>query len=116
MIETIRLHPSEYDLLKNFEDGFCPDPDRSVAIVARNDERIIGRTFLIPLVHVEGTFVAKPWRNGPVLKQLMAALEVEARAEGLKTLMSYSPNALVDDYLARLGYTKSKLTLWGKEL
>ena len=53
MIEVMRLHPSEWDLLKDGGEGFLPNPDHSIAVVARNDSKIIGRTFLVPLVHLE---------------------------------------------------------------
>ena len=116
MIEVTRLNPSEWDLLKEGGEGFVPDPDHSIAVVARNDTTIIGRSFLIPLVHVEGTFVEAPWRNGAVLKQLMDGLEVEARAEGLKKLFAYSKTNLVDSYLERLKYKREAMKLYGKEL
>lgn len=116
MIEIRRLHPSEYDLLKTFGDGYCPDPEHSVAVVAENAGRIIGRIFLVSPVHCEGIFVEHPWRNSPVFKRLVDAIELEARAEGIKSLHAYAINEQMADYIARLGYTKMPLTVFGKEI
>lgn len=116
LIEVRRLHPSEWDRLQVGGDGFIPDAGKSVAIVAENSSGIIGRTFLVGIVHIEGTHIEKAWRGGPVLSQLMAAIEVEAKAEGLTKLLSYSPNNKVAEYLTRLGYKQEPVTLWSKEL
>lgn len=117
MIVVERLNPSEWDLLKiGGEFGFIPDPDRSIAVVARNDSKVIGRTFLVSLAHLEGTEIERQWRNGPVLKQLMDGVEIEARAEGLKKIFSYAPTLVVEGYLNRLGYKREPLTVWAKDL
>lgn len=116
MIVVERLNPSEWDLLKIGGEGFFPDPEHSVAVVARNNSQIIGRSFLVPLVHVEGTHIETPWRNGSVLKQLLDGIEVEARAEGLKKLFAYSKTLMVDSYLERLKYKHEAMKIFGKEL
>jgi N-acetylglutamate synthase-like GNAT family acetyltransferase len=116
LIEIQRLHPSEFDLLKEFEDGFTPDPSRSVVVVARNDSRIIGRSCIVAPAHVEGTCIAKAWRGGTILKQLMEAIEVEAKAEGISQLLAYAGDERVANYLQRLSYKKMPLTIWEKRL
>lgn len=116
MIVVERLNPSEWDLLKVGGEGFVPDPEHSIAVVARNDGGIIARSFLIPLVHIEGTFIEPPWRSGSVLKQLMDGIEVEARAEGLSKLFAYSKTVMVDSYLERLKYKHEAIKIYGKEI
>ena len=114
MIKLMRLHSSEFDLLKDFEDGFCPDPDRSIAVVARNASRIIGRIFLLAPAHVEGVFVEQAWRGGPVMKQLVDAIELEARAEGITKLFAYAKDEEMAGYIERLGYMKLPMTVFSK--
>jgi len=116
MIVVERLNPSEWDLLKVGGEGFCPNPDHSIAVVARNNSQIVGRAFLVPLVHLEGSHIESSWRKGPVLKQLMSGIEIEARAEGLKKIFSYAATEIVEGYLIRLGYKKENLTVWSKDL
>jgi hypothetical protein len=116
MIEIRRLHPSEFDLLKTFSDGFMPPPDSSVAVVVENAGRIIGRIFLVSPVHVEAPFVERPWRNGPVFKRLVDAIEIEARAEGVKSLLAFAADEQMAGYIERLGYTKMPLTVYGKDI
>lgn len=116
MIEIQRLHPSEFDLLETFGDGFKPDPDRSVVVVVRNEVGIIGRSCIVAPAHIEGTFIEKAWRKGSILKQLMQAVELEAKAEGILQLLAYSGDEKVASYLERLGYKKMDLTVWEKRL
>jgi N-acetylglutamate synthase-like GNAT family acetyltransferase len=116
MIEIRRLHPSEFDLLKGYADGFCPDAEKSVALVAENDTHIIGRIFLIAPVHCEGPHVDNAWRGGPLFKRLVDAAELEARSEGVNKLMAYAVDPTMEMYLKRLGYSKMDLTVWSKEL
>jgi Acetyltransferase (GNAT) family len=116
MIKIERLHPSEFDLLKEVHDKFMPSPDKSVAVVARSGEAIIGRIFLMAPTHVEGPWIAPSWRGGPLFKRLVDAIEIEARSEGIKSLMAYAVDATMELYLERLGYTKLPMTVWAKEL
>ena len=66
-ISVRRLKPVEYEKLLSVDDGYTPDPNRSVVVVAENGHHIIGRIALVAPAHVEALFVAPPWRNGHVL-------------------------------------------------
>lgn len=116
MIEVKRLHPSEFDLLKEVDDGFCPDSDKSVAVVAHNENKIIGRIFLVAPVHIEAPFVENAWRGGTVFKRLVDAIELEAKAEGLEKVLAYAANPQMELYISRLGYKKLPMTVWEKGL
>lgn len=116
MIEIRKLAPNEFDCLKEYADGFCPDAGKSVALVAENDSHIIGRIFLLSPVHCEGPHVDPAWRGGPLFKRLVDAAELEARSEGVNKLMAYAVDATMEMYLKRLGYSKMDLTVWSKEL
>jgi|ERR1700684_324769 len=111
-----RLKPVEYEKLLNVDDGFAPDPNHSVAIVAENGHHIIGRIFLVAPAHVEGLFVEPTWRNGLVMKQLVDAVEIEARAEGISRVLVYAKDSEMADYIERLGYTKLPVTVYKKDL
>jgi N-acetylglutamate synthase-like GNAT family acetyltransferase len=116
MVEIVRLEPSEFPLLENVAEGFVPDPNRSIAIVARNELKIIGRIFLVAPAHVECVFVEKAWRNGPVFKQLVDAIELEAKSEGIKKVHAYAVNGEMEDYILRCGYHKLPWSVLEKEL
>lgn len=116
MIEIRRLHPSEFDLLKGYADGFCPDAEKSVALVAENDTHIIGRIFLMAPVHIEGPHVDRAWRGGTVFKRLVDAIEIEARAEGISKVFCFAKDDQMADYIERLGYKPSQLTVYEKVL
>ena len=116
MIEIRRLHPSEFDVLKGFADGYCPDAEHSIAVVASNGKHMIGRIFLVAPTHVEGIYIERPWRNGPVMRRLVEAIELEAKAEGISKVMAYAKDATMADYIERLGYRQEHFTVWSKEL
>ena len=116
MIEVRRLHPSEFDLLKSIGDGHTPDAEKSVAVVAESGSSIVGRIFLMAPAHVEGPFLAPAWRNGMLFKRLVDAIEIEARSEGIKKLMAYGASAEMESYISRLGYKKTGMTVWAKDL
>lgn len=116
LISVKRLHASEFDLLKTIDDGFVPDPERSIAVVAENDQKIIGRIFLVSPMHVEGIYIEKPWRNGPLMKSLVQAIELEAKCEKISQVLVFAKDEEMADYIARLGYRKTPYSVWTKEL
>jgi N-acetylglutamate synthase-like GNAT family acetyltransferase len=115
-IEIARLHPNEFDLLESVDDGYKPSPEHSVAVVARNEHHIVGRVFLVSPCHVEGIFLERPWRNGTVMKRLVHAIELEARAEGITKIFCFAKDDQMADYIERLGYKPSLLTVYEKVL
>jgi hypothetical protein len=117
LVNIDRLAPKDFHLLKNIGDGFMPDPQRSVAIVALHEPAgIVGRLFIVSPAHVEGAFVEKPWRNTPVFPMLMKRAEIEAYKEGLKQLLAFAKDEQIADYVERLNYKKLPLTVWSKQL
>lgn len=117
MIQIERLPKEEFEALKTVADGFCPDADKSVAVVARNDGRIIGRCFLLAPAHVEGIYIERAWRGGSLFKDMMAAMEIEARAEGITKLFAYAVEPSIGEYIdRRCGYLQLPWKVFSKEL
>ena len=116
MIEIERLSVNEFDLLKDVGDGYVPDPARSIVVVARNLSGIIGRIFIMAPAHVEGVFIEEAWRKGPLMKQLVEAVELEAKSEGITQVLAYAKDAQMENYIKRLGYSKTPFTVWEKRL
>lgn len=110
------LSAEEFPLLGKVSDGYMPDPKQSVAIVAEKDGQIIGRVFLMQPVHVEGTWVREDLRSGTIGKRLMDQAELSAFTRGITTVFAYAVDDTLAGYLERLGYQKSFLTVWTKEL
>lgn len=116
MIETRRLLPEEFKLLNQFPDRAVFNPEHSVVVVIGEGEKLVGRTSILGVPHVEGTYIDPAHRNGSTLKRLMTAIEQEARKEGIKQLLSYAPDFEVEMYLYRIGYKKMPISVWEKEL
>ena len=116
MIEIRRLEEIAYHRLHQVDDGFCPPEEKSIVVVAENDHGIIGRGCIVAPAHVEGVWVHPAWRNGYLLHRIVAALELEARAEGINTMLLYAIDSEKEDYAKRLGYTHVPLSVWRKDL
>lgn len=116
LLSIRRLDPSEFELLKQFPDGFAPNPNHSLVVVLSADEKMVGRSSIVGVPHIEGTYLEPAYRKGALLKKLIAAIEVEAQKEGISQLLSFAPNVEVESYLARLGYSKMAITVWEKRL
>lgn len=115
MIDIERLPNNEFAALKGIDDGFSPNPEISIAIVARADSEIVGRVFLVSPVHIEGPWIREDFRCGTLAKRLFNRVEAEARACGVKRLLAYGATH-TEDYLSRLGFKRLLLTVWSKEL
>jgi N-acetylglutamate synthase-like GNAT family acetyltransferase len=117
MIEIKRLEKKEWGILNSVDDGFSPHPENSIAIVAFNEHGdIIGRIFLVAPAHLEGIFVDHPWRNRMVMGQLVERAEKEAMDAGITKVFAYAVNEQMEDYITRLGYKKSDLVVYFKDL
>jgi N-acetylglutamate synthase-like GNAT family acetyltransferase len=117
MIDIRRLHASEFDLLKEVDDGFTPDPDKSIAMVAQNGSRIIARIFLVAPSHAEGIWIDSDYRGSKLGEQIVAALEIEARAEGITKMFAYAVKPEMEHYISRrCGYTRLPWVVLQKEL
>jgi hypothetical protein len=110
-----RLAAKDFSVLAKVEEGFMPACDKSIVIVAKNANEIVGRLLLVSPAHVEGAWVREDFRNGFVLARMMEKLEEEAKREGLSKLMAYG-NPINEDYLERLYFTRIPLTVWEKYL
>jgi N-acetylglutamate synthase-like GNAT family acetyltransferase len=117
MIDIRRLHPSEFDILGGIDDGFTPDPEKSIAMVAQNGSRVVGRIFLVAPSHCEGIFIDSDYRGGELFRRMMEALELEARSEGIKKMFAYSVRPEIEHYITRkCGYSRLPWTVLSKEL
>lgn len=116
MTELRTLPKEEFGRLAELYDGFVPNPQYSIAIVAEEGERIVARIFLLAPVHIEGPWIAEEARCGTLAQRLVNRAEREARACGLNRLFAYAINPEIEDYLARLGFSQQPMTVWAKHI
>ena len=113
-----RLSSTEYyEVLPKLHDGFCPDPKMSIAIVAENNDQVIGRIFLVTPVHLEGPWVRhSPKTLGHWLSiALIKEAEKEAKGLGISKLFAYGTDK-TEAALQKLGFSRSQMTVWEKEI
>jgi N-acetylglutamate synthase-like GNAT family acetyltransferase len=115
MIEVRKLEALEYRDLAAIEEGFCPNPEKSIVIVAKHEQRIIGRLMLVAPTHIEGAWVHEDFRGETVLKRMVECLEREAKKAGIGKLFAYGTEE-TNDYLRRLGFAPVPWTVWEKTL
>lgn len=115
---TVRvLDPEEYDLLRQVPDGFMPDPENSVAVVALDDSgRLAGRMTVVVIPHLEGTWVREDFRGGTVAFRMEKAVIERMRELGPKKLLAFVVDETHEGYMERLGYRKLQMTVWEKEI
>ena len=116
MITVERLPDNEYDTLMSIEEGYVPDPQASIVVVAKFQGDIIGRMMLIGVKHIEAAWINERFRSGTLLERLTAEMEKHARNSGIKTVFVYSQTNEMDGYIERLGYERSPLRVFRKEL
>lgn len=116
MITIERLPEEEFDSLLSVEEGYVPDPKKSIAVVAKRNGEIVGRLMLISVAHVEAAWIHESLRNGTILERMVSEIEKQAEQAGLTTVFAYSETKDMDDYIQRLGYEKSPLRVFRKEL
>ena len=117
MPDIRRLAANEWSLLDKVEEPFSPDPEKSVAVVAQNAMgEIVGRCFLVSPVHVEGIWLDPAWRNRTLFYRLICRIEEEAKAEGIRKLLAFAATPEMAEYIERLGYEYTPVSVWSKEL
>lgn len=102
--------------MNGVEEGFVPDPDNSIAVVAEDQGKIVGRMFLVAMPHIEGTWIHPDKRNGTIAYRLEKAMSEEAKRRGIPMLLAYVPTPEVAGYMQRLGYKREPYIVLSKEV
>ena len=116
---TVRtLDPGEFPKLADIEEGFVPNPARTIAIVAEDNGEIVGRMLLMDMVHLEGSWVRPDHRNGSVGYRMFQRVLAEAKRIGITGLMAYTDKTDLDvtNYMERLGFEKQPFWVWSKDI
>ena len=116
MIEILQLEKSEFPILRTIEEGYCPDPNSSIALIAKDGDEIVARMLLIAPAHIEGTWIKESHRGGAIFFRLMSQMEICAKRAGMKKVFAYIAAPEIEDYVGRLGYSRVPVTVWGKDL
>lgn len=116
MIAIQKLSAKNYSVLAGVADGFQPDPNTSVALLAAVDNEIVGRIFLLAPTHIEGPWIRADHRNGILAKRLVDSAAKEAKECGITKLFAYGVDETIECYLERLGFEKLRMTVWSKEI
>lgn len=112
-MEVRVLEPEEYGTLT------LPDktvvPSWAIAVGAFDSDRLVGRLVGISLPFIECAWIDPDYRNGTVGGRLECAVRAKLKELGASLALAIAVDGQMEDYLARLGYTKFG-TVWKKEL
>jgi N-acetylglutamate synthase-like GNAT family acetyltransferase len=110
------LSPEEYPVLGGFPDKVIPDPDKSMAIIAEDDGGLAGRIFVFEVPHLEGIWVRPDKRGSLLMARLVAMAQNRLSKFGAKKVFAYAIDSKMEDYIDRLGFKQSEMTVWEKEI
>lgn len=116
MIDVSILHHEDYDeILGQAPDRAVPDPAYTVAAAAVDGNgELVGRCFLVVLSHIEAPWIREDHRGGTLLKRLESLLVEYGEEFGIGKVFAFAGSPKLANYLERLGYTKSDLTVYEK--
>jgi len=108
------MSPDDYHALTD-----CPGrlnlPKDALVVGIFKEGKIVGRTTLVNLLHLEGTWVSPEERGGMIGARLVAEAEKEVKEIGCSGLMAYTADKKHGEYMKRLGYKEVPVQVWGKE-
>ncbi len=65
---------------------------------------------------MEGIEIDAEERSGTLMGRLVEEAEKEAKTLGITTLLAFSANPLMEDYIYRLGYNRMPWGVWSRQL
>lgn len=115
---TYYILPSELNFLAETPDDGQVLPKEFTILAAFDEKGLAGRTTLVPLPHIEGTWVREDLRKSRVAYTLLREVEKSIRAAGRSHAWAFveESNAEITNYMERLGYKKQPFTVWVKDM
>lgn len=91
-------------------------PKEFTILAAFDEKGLAGRTMIVPLPHIEGTWVREDLRKGRVGYVLIKELEKSILAADRTFAWAFADTEEREDYLTRLGYQRQQVSVWYKKL
>lgn len=112
------LEAKTIEIAKPIDSVSTPWPDDSIILYAIENNEIIGRTAIIQLPHIEGTWIREDKRNGTVGIRLISKIENVLEEANRTSVFSFIHNSQPElaSYMERLGYELLPLKVYTKPL
>lgn len=93
-------------------------PSDAVVLYAIDEQGVAGRAALIPLPHIEGTWVREDKRGGMLAYRLVTKLEQLVAADGRSYAVAFCLDAEpeIAEKLAGVHYERLPLSVWAKKV
>jgi len=110
--------PPELNYIAKAPDDPIVLPPEFTVLAAFDDKGLAGRTTVVTVPHIEGTWVREDLRKTRIGYVMFKEMENFVRSLGRTHTLAYAYDEQpeVADYLARLGYERLPLTIWAKDL
>ena len=95
--------------------GIAWPADSKVVFVSDGDQ-IIGRSSIMNVPMIEGTWLRDDHRNGTMAARLILEVERKYREHGEEAALAFAPDEEVASYLRRFGYEEQPLRMFLKPL
>lgn len=115
---VIELLLTEHHWLASVPDGVRFLESAAVFAAFLPTGKLVGRTAIVPLYFIEGTYVDPEYRGTSLAVRLIKAVENHMRELGNESVLAMSRDAdpQVGDYLSRFGYEQLPVSVWIKNL
>ena len=93
-------------------------PDTILEIARDADDSVVGRSAIVILPHIEGTWVAEKMRGTPLAYRLVQGIEKMLKSIGRTHAFAfvYDEQPEVLDYMQRMNYKKLPISVLSKEI
>jgi hypothetical protein len=108
------LEPDEYKRLEVIKDEPIPNPECSRVIVAEDNGEIVGRLIICAPAHLEGAWIRPDHRGGTLLQEMELQAARVVREMGIRMVLFYAVDELMERYLQRMDYSKLPWSVWAK--
>ena len=93
-------------------------PDDTIGVFAREGADIVGRSTIVQLPHIEGTWVRNDFRGSTLAFRLVEKIESILKKANKSSAFAfiYDEQPEIASYMERRGYKKMPLAVYQKEL
>jgi len=110
--------PPELNFLAEVEGDGQVLPKEFTILAAFDEKGLAGRTTIVPLPHIEGTWVREDLRKGRVGYNLLKEIEKSITSAGRSHAWAFveENNEEITGYMERRGYIRQPFTVWVKDM
>ncbi len=114
---SITFTPVAGENARQFDPFGVEWPAHSIVVFAHEGDKVVARSAIVPVPHIEGTWVDESKRGSTVAPRLIKVVEEALRSQGATCAFAFTPDDQpeIGDYMERFGYKEQPMRIWLKE-